>query len=157
MKPFNTYQTRPIRFLGLEKHGDWTIKVYSISSKNEYADERLIASAKANIPQWLKNVAIAQLPSYHVATLIIHEGREACFAIISCWVDENMLQLFAYLASPTNPEEYQLVSDKGIVSCVWEMAVLWFERNAWVKYVLQQPDHPDALIHYLQQHLNEDV
>lgn len=153
----NAYQTRPIRFLGLEKCGEWNIKVYSISSKKEYADARFIALAKANLPLWLANVSSTQLPNYQVATLIVHEGKDACFAVISWWVDENMLQLFAYWANVTPPTEFQLISDKGMVSCVWEMAVLWFERNAWVEEVLKQPHHLSAIDNYLSKHLNRDM
>ena len=154
---FNAYQTRSIRFLGLEKHEEWTIKVYSISSKNEYADQNLITTAKANLPQWLEKASINSLPNYQVATLIIHEGREACFAIVSWWVDENMLQLFAYSSSAANPHQFQLISDKGVVSCVWEMAILWFERNAWVEEVLKQAKNTRVLDNYLSRSLNEDV
>lgn len=154
---FNAYQTRSIRFLGLEKHEKWTIKVYSISSKNEYADQNLITAAKTNLPHWLDKASIHSLPNYQVATLIIHEGREAGFAIVSWWVDENMLQLFAYSSSTANPHQFQLISDKGIVSCVWEMAVLWFERNAWVEEVLKQAKNTRVLDNYLSRSLNEDV
>lgn len=153
----NAYQTRPIRFLGLEKCGEWNIKVYSISSKKEYANARFIALAKTNLPLWLANVSSTQLPNYQVATLIVHEGKDACFAVISWWVDENMLQLFAYLASAPNPTEFQLISDKGMVSCVWEMAVLWFERNAWVEEVLKEPNNPQARDNYLNKYFNEEV
>lgn len=153
----SAYRTRPIRFLGLEKCGEWTIKVYSISSKNEYADQHFITLAKANLPLWLKNVSSIQLSNYQVATLIIHEGIDGCFAIISWWVDENMLQLFAYLASAANPDQFQLISDKGMVSCVWEMAVLWFERNAWVEEVMKQPHNLSAIDNYLSKQLNGDV
>ncbi len=157
MEAHGAYQTRPIRFLGLEKSENWNIKVYSISCKNEYADARFISSAKANIPLWLSNASNTQLPNYRVATLIIHEGKEGCFAVLSWWIDENVLQLFAYLASDSLPDQYQLISDKGIVSCVWEMAVLWFERNAWVEEVMKNPQSPQALDNYLSKFFQADV
>lgn len=151
------YQIRPIRFLGLENCGAWTVKLYSISFKNEYASEEQIQAAKDRIPEWLLQAELTRQPHYKVATLIIHEGRDGCFAIISWWTGENMLQLFAYIADEKLPDQFHLISDKGIVSCVWEMAILWFERNAWVEKVLMQPENPDALNQYLQEQLNDDL
>jgi len=151
------YHKRPIRFLNLECVGEWTIKCYSISFKNEYASEKQIQAARDRIPEWLLQAELTRYPHYKIATLIIHEGRDGCFAIISWWTGGNMLQLFAYIADEQVPDQFHLISDKGIVSCVWEMAVLWFERNAWVRKVLMQPESPDALNQYLQEQLNDEV
>ena len=87
---------------------------------------------------------------------MLHEGREGCFAIISWWIDENMLQQFVYLA--TNPEyrRFELFSHNGIFTCVWEMAVLWFERNAWVQHVMKAHNDPNAFQNYLAQHFGSD-
>ena len=151
------YQKRPIRFLGLACCGEWTIKCYSISCKNEYASEKQIQAAKDMIPEWLLQAELTQHSLYKAATLIIHDGRDHCYAIISWWTGENMLQLFAYIADEQVPDQFHLISDKGIISCVWEMAILWFERNAWVSKFLMQPETPDALNQYLQEQLNDDL
>lgn len=151
------YKKRPVRFLEIVECNNWKIKLYSISSKHNLVDSRTIEYAKEQLPKWLEKTEIYRLETYKVATLILHEGKEGCFAIISWWIYENMMQLFVYLATDDNPTAFKLYSDKGIVTCVWEMAVLWFERNAWVEYVLKQPENPDAISHYLNQQLNEDV
>ncbi len=157
MESVTLYQKRPIRFLSVECCGEWKIKCYSISCKNEYASERQIQAAKDRIPEWLLQAELTRYPHYKVAALMIHEGRDGCFAIISWWTGGNMLQLFAFIADEQLPDQFHLISDKGIVSCVWEMAVLWFERNAWVEKVLRQPENPDALNQYLQEQLNDDL
>ena len=50
--------------------------------------------------------------------------------------------------------EYQQPQGAGF--CVWELAVIWFEREAWVKHVLQQAESPD-LEGYLNERMNADV
>ena len=85
------------------------------------------------------------LETYGIATLIIHKGKEGCFAIINWWIDENMLQNHVYLARNETPDDFAVYSDKGIMTCVWEMAVLWYEHK--------QPDVES----YLNKHLNADV
>ncbi len=150
------YQKRPIRYIELYQTEQWKIKIYSISSKQEMVDTAWIQRAKQQLPIWLMRANDYPLNTYKIATLILHEGKEGCFAIICWWIDENMLQLFVYLAPYTNPQEFQLYSDKGIVTCVWEMAVLWHERNVWVKHVLMHPENPNMTA-YLKDTLNDDL
>lgn len=110
----------------------------------------------SNIPNWVKNVQCVKMENYKVGVLIIHEGREGTFAIVCWWVDENMLQLFAYLANYKNPDFFQLISDKGIVSCVWELEVIWFERNAWVQEVMMQNKNSESINNYLSKNFSND-
>lgn len=153
---FSKYQTRPIRFIEIYKISNWTLKVYSISSKNEYVSKHYLNNAKKNIKNWLEKSSETNLETYNIATLMLHECKEGCFAIINWWVDENMLQHYVYLTKNEQSEEFELFSHNGIVTCVWESAVIWFERNAWVKHVLMKNENPD-FESYLQEHLNQDV
>jgi hypothetical protein len=150
------YKKRPIRFMEIIRHEDWQIKLYSVSEKNKLVSMQSVEYAKYYLTGWLSNSKYYPLTTYRIATLILHEGKEGCFAIINWWIDENMLQQFVYLATPAYPSEFKLLSDKGIITCVWEMAVLWFERNAWVKHVLEKSTNPDFEA-YLAENLNEDV
>lgn len=150
------YKKRPIRFIEIFEADGWQIKLYSISAKQALVPPAYIEAVKAKVPKWLEAAGCYPLDTYRVATLILHEGKEGCFAIISWWIDENMLQLFVYLTPNDQPVEFVLYSDKGIVTCVWEMAVLWHERNAWVEHVLQKASNPDFNA-YLKDVLNADV
>jgi hypothetical protein len=151
------YRKRPVRFLGIIEQDNWRLKLYSISVKSETVNPATIEAAKQQIPGWLNNAEIHAFDNYQIGTLILHEGKEGCFAIINWWVNENMLQQFVYFATYGNLSEFRLYSDKGVFTCVWEMAVLWFERNAWVEHVLARQGHKDALTNYLNEHFNKDV
>jgi hypothetical protein len=153
---FSPYQPRPVRFLEIFSCDDWKIKIYSISVRSEYVQPSTVDCAKQYLRDWLRQSQAHPLDTYKIATLILHEGREGIFAIVNWWIDENMLQQFVYLAPYENPTEYKLFSDKGITTCVWELAVIWFERNAWVEHVLKKSRDPD-FEKYLQQHLTADV
>ena len=150
------FEKRPVRFLKLIRHHEWMIKVYSISAFREVADPLYVDAAIANLNEWLQPADKTGLQSYHIATLILHECKEGCFAIINWWIDDNMMQHFVYLTSPHRPVDFKIYSDSGIVTCVWELAVLWHERNAWIEHVLKQSDHPD-FEKYFEQQLNEYV
>lgn len=135
------YTSRPIRFLEVYDHHPWKIKVYSISARQEIVSQEHLALAKANLDLWLEKAKESNLPTYNIATLLVHEGREGVFAILNWWIDENMLQTYAYLKTP-GQQAFHRFSD-GIVLCVWEMEVIWHERNAWIKHVLQKGEQPD--------------
>jgi hypothetical protein len=129
--------------------------MYSISVRHILVDAQNIENAKQLLPIWLQESKLYSLETYKVATLILHEGKEGCFAIINWWIDENMLQQFVYLTTNEQPSDFRLYSNNGIFTCVWEMAVLWFERNAWIEHVLKKAANPD-FESYLNAQLNED-
>jgi hypothetical protein len=149
---FTKYKNRPIRFVEIYHVTGWKVKIYSISVHHEFVTETNLMDAKNKLKEWLAIASKHDLPTYKIATLILHEGKEGVFAIINWWIDENMLQNFVYLKK-YNEQEFQLFSQDGICTCVWEMAVWWHERNAWVKHILSKHDRPDFQA-YLNDQLN---
>ena len=148
------YEARPIRFIELYQHQDWTIKLYSISVLAERVSEKHLVLVKENIGKWLENSTLYNMETYRLATLIVHEGREGCFAVLNWWIGENMIQNYAYLL-PYGKNSFDCVSTNGLTMCVWEMEVMFHERNAWVQHVMQKHDKPDVES-YLNAQLNTD-
>lgn len=147
------YQQRPVRFIEVYQQDEWRVKIYTISVGSMYVKSDTIKVAKNNLHTWLQQSKNYPLETYNIATLILHQCKEGCFAVVNWWIDENMLQNHVYLASPDKPDEFIAYSDKGISTCVWEMAIWWYERNLWVKYVLKKPKKPDITT-YLNKSLN---
>ncbi len=99
---FSLYKKRPIRFLNIIIVGKWKIKTYSISSKDDFVDAIYLEKAKNELSKWLLLSENNSLETYNIATLILHQCKEGCFAIINWWIDENMLQHYVYLAKNEN-------------------------------------------------------
>lgn len=154
MKLHSSYQKRSIRFLEVYQHELWKIKIYSISHKSEFVTEHLVEIAKQQLGKWLLLTNSTTYETYYFATLLLHDAKDYQFAIINWWIDENMLQHFVYTLNSEN--KFELFSGNGIVTCVWELAVLWHERNAWVNHVLMKPENPDVSS-YLNDHLNQNI
>lgn len=152
---FGSYKARFIRFLEVFQFEDWHIKVYSISRTTQLVAKENMDLAKSHLGEWLEKHKHTELQSYQIATLILHEFSGGCFAITNWWVDENMVQNYVYL-KPLNEPDFSLYSDTGIATCVWEMAIWWHERNAWVEHVLKQADSPDFKA-YLENQLNIEI
>src|SRR6266700_3544636 len=49
--------------------------------------------------------------------------------------------VYGALKGPDGQLQYNWPPGAGF--CVWELAVCWFERQAWVEAILSQPAHPD--------------
>ncbi|MEL7314055.1 MAG: isochorismatase [Cyanobacteria bacterium J06559_3] len=160
------YQTRRIRFMQLTELNGWRVKVYGISARREFPDTAIVKAAEELAQQQLPLPAIwSAAPDtgppvsedrYGVAILIVHEGREGNFVLVSWWVGENMIQHHVYFA-PTNPPfTFTYLSPTGLIACVWELAILAFERQAWIDTVLANPSGPD-LDAYLTRQLATDI
>ena len=152
----NKYKPRAIRFLEIYEHNNWHIKVYTISVKQKFQNTVVIENVMKKLGDWLPEPTNCTFTNYKIAILIIHEGREGIFTLLNWWIDDNMIQNQVWFSAHNKPFEFQEFSNKGMIVCVWELAVIWFERNAWVKNVLKKPKSPD-IEKYLSQHLNKDI
>jgi hypothetical protein len=156
MKIESLYKPRAVRKLGLIEHDGWAIKTYSISVKNKVVKDELLGFAKGQLSEWLKKSNNYNLPTYKIATMIIHEGREGIFTLLNWWVGDNMIQNHVYFSTYEEPEKFESFSENGMMACIWELAVIWHDRNAWIKHVLSKIENPDYAA-YLNDYLNGDV
>lgn len=148
------YKTRPIRFIELWQEAAWKLKVYGIAYQRPLPRPELIEAAKRVARPYF-------LPAnghthYGVGFLGVHDGRGANFVFVDYWADENELHHHVYVSPSDKPELLEYVTPTGLVACVWDLRVMWFEREAWVETVLANPTGPD-IEKYLSCQLNEDA
>jgi hypothetical protein len=150
-----TYRTRSIRPLGLWLSEGWRLKAYGIAY--DAPDPR------AELVEAVKRTALKILPQppaadgrYGVGFLGAHDGRGGCFAFVDWWSNENELHHHAFTATWDAPANLRPVPDEGPIGCAWDLAVIAFERQAWVDSVLANPFGPD-LEAYLDSHITAVV
>lgn len=149
------YRSRAIRFLELWEHEGWRVKVYGIAYKGERPSHAAIAAGKAVSRQELPLPAVTE-SRYGVAFLIVHEARDCYWYVLDFWSHENAVQHRIYCAPFDAPERWDDVTMKGPNMCVWELQVIYHERQAWVDCVMANPYGP-TLDAYLRQRLNQDA
>lgn len=132
---FEPYRVRSIRFLELWSHGDWRVKIYGIARRGAEPAPALVAAAK--------EVARSRLPQpplsargYGVGFMGIHEGRGANFVFVDWWANENELHHHLYVSGSDDRCALEYVTPTGLAACVWDLAVIGFERQAWIEAVL---------------------
>jgi hypothetical protein len=129
------YAPRPIRPLGLHEFGDWRIKVYSIASDDEVAEDRLVATALAQAARSLE-VPTAN-KHYGVGFLGIHDGCGENQVFLDRWVNENELLHQYWISTKGAPESLYVPNQDHNSVCVWDLFVQSYEREAWLKHVLR--------------------
>ncbi|BDD06494.1 hypothetical protein [Aureibacter tunicatorum] len=147
------YQKRKIAFYEILYIDGWSVKVYMISKEDEFKHMRLYEQVKLKIKEWLGFENGFNSKHHHMAFLILHAGDEGVFSIINWWVGENMLNSHVFLTKKPELCDFHKISGDGLTFCVWELAIVNHERQAWLDCFLLQSSEPQYST-YLKDTLN---
>jgi hypothetical protein len=128
---FQPYEPRTVTFLGVEAWAGHRIKVYAIRyGEGPFETARFDEGCK---------LAKSALPMPAVASgrpgvgfVILHQGRGADYVILCWWDRENELPTRIFVREP----EGWRAAKEGESFCVWDLHVIWAEREAYVRTVL---------------------
>lgn len=155
MSGFNQYKKRSVRFLELWEWNGWRIKIYGISVNGEVLQDVLIEKARQIARRRLPLPAVEN-DRYGIGFLVVHEGQDGDFIFVDWWWGQDIVQHHLYGAAKGENQKFKYQDPPGAGFCVWELAVFWFEREAWVKHILKKSEKPDFQS-YLEERLNADV
>lgn len=148
MDPF---QNRPINPLGLLQQRGWDIKCYSIVYGDHGFDRDRFSGgvdlAMAALPTPART---AKRPG--VAILIAHQGNGADYVVLAWWDRENELPLRVFVRDQSSGPEWRPAQGSESV-CVWDLDVLWAEREAYVNTVLAGGEPEEARDVYISRTL----
>ena len=128
---FTRYRPRPLRFLGVESVTGHQLKVYAIWHGDQPFDRGRFTAG------W--ELATAALPPPDTASgrpglgfAVLHQGATGDYLILSWWDRENELPTRVHVGGPSGWRP----AEGGESFCVWDMRVMWWEREAYVAAVL---------------------
>lgn len=128
---YTPYQPRPISFLGIETVAGYRLKTYAIHLPGEVFDRSRFARgwqlAGASLPEPRVN---AERPG--VGFVILHQGRTAEYLVLCWWDRENELPTRVFI----NDQAGWRAATQGESFCVWDLQVIWSEREAYVATAL---------------------
>ncbi|MEU5696360.1 hypothetical protein [Actinosynnema sp. NPDC020468] len=140
-----TYSPRLVKALPpLDVHGR-TLKVYGMFAEPERA-------ATLPEPEWLRRQAASVLTGpleegdHPVGFLILHYGMDGDYLLVSQWYDANMIKHWVRgsVVDAAGDTTFEPLEQRDLVACVWELEVMRFERDAWVKTVLARGRFDEA-------------
>ncbi len=156
------YTPRPIRFLGVVDGSacgvlNSKVKLYGVTAREgrQIPGWELIRAATLVAFDRLPKPAMPSISEspLSVAVACVHETKGPVFLLTGVWANENELR--------TSVVELNLQKPGGVISagsshmplCTWDLAILAFERDAWVNTVLKNPT-PAAIEAYFSHVLN---
>lgn len=147
-----TYRSRPVRSLELWEANGWRLKVYGITYQGDIPRRDLVEAVKRRALEVLPEAA----GGYGVGFLIAHDARGVCVGVVDWWADENELHHRYFEGPADDPGKLAPVGSDRPIACAWDLAVIAFERQAWVDSVLANASGPD-LEAYLDRRMNAEV
>lgn len=148
------YRRRHIRLLQLWTVSDWRLKIYGICADPEGPAHGLVERARRLAFDVLPQPAVTSA-RYGVGFMGVHQGVGASMVFVSWWERQNELHHHAWRSAGASSVDFEYVSPLGLVACVWDLAVVAFEREAWIAGVLM-PSRPDVQ-QYLDSALGGEV
>jgi hypothetical protein len=130
-------------------------KWYDIQRPDAALDAGLVAEARAYLQE--ESAAGRLRFSGQLGFIELHRCSSVVFLLVSAWKNDNELWLAPYVKVLTDTESggFQPVEARDDPSrpvfCVWELAAVWHERQAWARYLRSTRDEP-AKRAYLADH-----
>jgi hypothetical protein len=136
----HAYADRSIQPSGLLAQGGWRLKRYDISLARGGAADDVFADA------WIEACGLLPSPAIThdrpgIGFVIRHSGFGADYLVLCWWDNQNELLQRVLVRRYGEPRWSDGTGRFSI--CVWDLQVIWYERNAFVKHVLSQKTGPD--------------
>jgi hypothetical protein len=147
--PFTPFEPRYVTPLGLWEVDDWRMKAYGLTLTDAAPRGSLVEESQTVVADALPDPAVTD-DRYGVGFVIVHEGVDGDYVLVDHWFGENMLRNQVFWRRAHEPALWPVPSD-GPTVCVWELAILAHERQAWVREVLEPAN--GGLSGYLDQWL----
>jgi hypothetical protein len=148
------HRARFARFVRVAGIDGWRIKLYGIATHREDARPALLDATQRLADAMLPRPAVGE-GHYGVGFAIAHDASAASIGIIYWWQSSNELHQRVHVGPLDQPDRMAPIADQA-AGCVWELAVVEFERQAWLADVLANPGGPD-LDAYMSRRFDGDI
>jgi hypothetical protein len=135
------YQPRPLSHLGLLDLRGYRLKAYSIvygdAPFNRAAFDAGLALAERELPRPAITPARPGL-----GFIIFHQARSGPYLILAWWDNENELPVRVFVADSQGWRPAAAHES----FCVWDLRILWHEREAYIRTMLSGPADESAYL-----------
>lgn len=132
-RTFRPYAPRPVQFTGVVEHAGYRLKQYTIVYAGPFRTDDFAEGLRLALAELPAPAVTAERPG--VAFAIAHQGNGADYVVLGWWDRENELPLRVFVREKTPAGAWRPASGAESV-CVWDLEVIWFEREAYVRTVL---------------------
>ena len=127
------YTPRLAEFVGDERFGDWHCKLYGLADPEKGVRPELLEATRELAGRSLREAG------YGASFAIAHDAAYP-IALVYWWQGVNELHQRSFIGETIDGLEPVEWTPAG---CVYELAIVEFERRAWIDDVIGNPDGPD--------------
>lgn len=142
-EPIGPYRRRRVSALGLWSFEDWRVKVYGLTLHGGAPPSALVDQGREIARERLSRASREDLCRHGLAVLIVHEGENGDYVLVEWWSDNDILRHHNYGAPKGHGGRF-VHQWPDPAACIWELAVVEFERAAWIRHVLEPAGGPDV-------------
>lgn len=102
------------------------IKIYTISAKQASVDKLPFLAHLAEVKE-SRAIVWSDTPAF----AIFHDGSSALYLVVAWWGNDNELFTSVSVRTPSGWIE----EPSRFSFCLWDMEVMWHERNAFVRFL----------------------
>ncbi|MDP0499304.1 MAG: hypothetical protein Q7P63_04305 [Verrucomicrobiota bacterium JB022] len=148
-----TYVSRPISALPFRRLAGYELKIYRITPANQVFEWDAFSAGLKVAQNFLQQATQARPHDRHrLGFAIAHPAANGQpYLIVAWWGNDNELFTRVLVLN----ERGKWVEDRDRFSyCVWDLEVIWFERNAYVETMMVSEPDPTR---YLRLQLHKNV
>ncbi|ETX15739.1 hypothetical protein OCH239_11180 [Roseivivax halodurans JCM 10272] len=135
-----TYAPRPLRTLASWQVGALAVKVYHIGAAAPSED---LLQAARNEAARMDQAAMTEADAHGLGFVVIHEGEAGTWLLMDWWAHGDILCQRLSLARGA---EFEAMDDRPLAACVWELAVIGHERDAWLRHMMTGGPDPEGYL-----------
>lgn len=137
------YRPRYVSNLGEWGIGSLNFKVYGLVSDNKKVDEDMLTIARSFVQRDVLPRVADEGDANGMGFLIIHPGELGVSIAVHWWIQGSVLCQHIYRKLYTEVEPMDTVR-RPVIACVWELALINAEQEAWRKTMMNSEPSPSA-------------
>lgn len=135
---YQRYRPRPIRFTGIRDHAGYRLRCHEVAWRDRPLDLPRFEEGIDLILQELPQPAVSGgRPG--LGFLIAHQGATGDYLVLGWWDNENELPMKVWVR---HPDDGWGPAGERESFCVWDLEVMWRERERYVAAMLAGPESP---------------
>jgi len=127
------FRPRPVRFHGLLTLRGTTCKLYSITHHGGQPGWERFVAGLSEAASALPEGPDAKAGRPGLGVVIVHAGAGVDYVVLMWWDRGNELPIRVFVCEPGQAWRH---ARGGESVCVWDLDVIWFERQAWVETMM---------------------
>lgn len=142
------YQPRTVSHHGVWKLGPLQMKIYGILARGKQITDNMLSHAELFLNEEVLPLVLTEGEDNGLGFVIVHPGTLGITIAAHWWIQGSVLcqhihrQLY-------NAQEPMNTLARPAVACVWELAIINAENEAWKKMMMTaEPDHASYLAHF---------